>query len=281
MMGENRFEQEYRKLKHQAAPDLWDRIEANLKEHPERMQNAQQEHTEVSKVSNESDKVRSLPSRKAAYGVAAAAAAVVVLLAAAPQMEQIRRGGMAAVTGAAKQEAGVKRADAMDQAAVENETAVMSASAAAWQPLTVPEQAVTVPEDARYFSEAVLGDTELLCGGTVQSASFEEDESGRPVRVVYELSLDQVYYAEDYTTGMDSITVKSPIIKTEGDEVFVLYQLMPGDTYLLPLKKQEAGWELLYPFAPQIQVTWDGAYLFHSGYTSLVNDDRMHSQRFF
>ena len=33
MMDEKQLEQEYRSIKQQAAPDLWDRIERNLKEH--------------------------------------------------------------------------------------------------------------------------------------------------------------------------------------------------------------------------------------------------------
>ena len=36
MMDEKRLEEEYRNLKRQAAPDLWARIDANLKDHPER-----------------------------------------------------------------------------------------------------------------------------------------------------------------------------------------------------------------------------------------------------
>ena len=144
--------------------------------------------------------------------------------------------------------------------------------AAVYQPVTIPQNAVTIPEDAQYFSEAVLRDAQLLCSGTVQSVSFEEDSSGKAVKVVYELILKQVYYAEDYITDMDRIVVKSPIIKTEGDEMYVLYQLQPEGTYLLPLCRNDGDWELLYPFAPQIQVTGDGEYLFHSGYASLVND---------
>ena len=37
MMDEKQLELEYRNMKRQAAPDLWDRIEKNLKEHPERV----------------------------------------------------------------------------------------------------------------------------------------------------------------------------------------------------------------------------------------------------
>lgn len=144
---------------------------------------------------------------------------------------------------------------------------------AAYRPVKVPEDAMTVPEDSRYFSEAILKDTQLLCRGTVTQVTFERDSLGKAVKVFYEMTLDQVYYAEDYTTGMDTITVKSPIVKTDSDEVYILYQLQTDGTYLLPLQRNEGDWELLYPFAPQIQVTEDEAYLFHSGYSSLINDE--------
>lgn len=144
---------------------------------------------------------------------------------------------------------------------------------ASYQPITVPENAVTVADDSQYFSEDILRDAGLLCSGTVTAVSLERDASGKAVKVVYEMTLEQVYFAEDYTTGMEVITVKSPIVKTDGDEVYILYQLQPGGTYLLPLHKPEQDWELLYPFAPQIQVTGDGAYLFHSGYASLIDED--------
>ncbi len=143
----------------------------------------------------------------------------------------------------------------------------------AYRPLAVPEQAVTVEEDSRYFSEDILGDTSLLCGGRVLSAALEEDESGRTARVVYEMEVDGIYYAEDYVSSMERITVESPIIQTEGDTVFVLYQLVPGETYLLPLLEADDRYELLYPFAPQIQMTGEQEYLFHSGYASLVTQD--------
>ena len=225
-MDEKKFEQEYRTWKQQAAPDLWNRIEENLAEHPERKQRPRI-HTLWKPVS----------------GVAAA----ILVLVAAAGVNSGRFGESSAVTEFAQE------------------------TAAAYRPLSVPQDAVTEPEDSRYFSEAILGDTELLCGGTVTSVSFESDDSGRAVKVVYEIQLDQVYYADDYTTDLTGLTVKSPIIKTEGDEAYVLYQLQQEETYLLPLIRADGGWELLYPFAPQIQVTGDGAYLFHSGYSSLVD----------
>lgn len=144
---------------------------------------------------------------------------------------------------------------------------------ASYQPVALPGNAVTVAEDSQYFSEDILRDAELLCGARVTGVSLEQDATGKAVKVVYEMAMEQVYYAEDYVTGMETVTVKSPIIKTDGDEMYILYQLQPGGTYLLPLYKPGQDWELLYPFAPQIQVTGDGAYLFHTGYTSLMTED--------
>lgn len=261
MMDEKRLKQEYTELKRQAAPNLWARIEGNLKDHPERVS-----------TDKEAEVIRRLPDKKRRktpfYGMAAAAAAILVLAVTVPQLDRMGSSKSAAPAGLLPTEA----------APVIHEMEIMREAPdqlrkTAWQPLQVPEQAVTVPEDSQYFSEGILGDTELLCAATVISAELETDHSGKAVKVVYELAVDQVYYAEDYTTGMDMITVKSPIIKTDGDEAYVLYQLLPESTYLLPLKKQDGDWELLYPFAPQIQVTGDGAYLFHSGYASLVTED--------
>lgn len=316
-MDEKMLEQEYRKLKQQAAPDLWSRIESNLAEHPEREAKAETAES-MAGASEPADSDRLGRSRrriavwKPAYGVAAAAALVVVTVIANRQTgyksmapEMMMQETMAAAADAAPMAPEHELAEAAGDAGQSNRTeaggaggkahagipagalagASVGSSAergvlsyedlelAAYQPLAVPDQAVTVPEDSAYFSEAILGDTGLLCGGTVTDVSLETDASGKAVKVVYEISLDQVYYSEDYTTGIENLTVKSPIVETEGDEAYVLYQLQKGGTYLLPLVNRDGVWELLYPFAPQIQVTGDGAYLFHSGYASLVSSE--------
>ncbi len=373
MTDEKRLEQEYRKIKQQAAPDLWSRIEAGLKDHPERMtaeDTLQKENVAGTPADRQKEKEGFLGltlSMSQVYKMAAAAAAMLVLAVTIPALtgkkgsksvtmapeadreyaaatvEMISGGEEAALETAAdagggaepmegnENEAGApagmleegygdeagapagmpeegygdetgapagmpmegneSKAEApvwmAEESAKAGQRMAMSGGRnvlpegvtdyrqlqlAAYQPVTVPENALTVPEDYQYFSEAVLKDTELLCGGTVTKVSLEEDSSGRAIKVVYEMTLDQVYYAEDYITGIERITVKSPIVKTDGDQAYILYQLQPGGTYLLPLIKQDGEWELLYPFAPQIQVTGDGAYLFHSGYASLVND---------
>ncbi len=349
-MDEKMLEQEYRKLKRQAAPDLWNRLERKLAEHPEReaepaemagaeyqageparLDKAEHQAAEPARldeiepkaaqnISKRVDSHRRVPVWRPAFGMAAAAALVVVTVVvyrlvgskclapelmmretlaaseAAPMapenelaemieetaadMIQENDGIDAGAGGSDKMEAGGAGSGAYAGAeAFSGERTGRGVltyeelELAAYQPMAVPDRAVTVPEDSAYFSEAILGDTGLLCGGTVTEVSLEQDASGRAVKVVYEISLDQVYYSEDYTTGMETITVKSPIVETEGDKAYVLYQLQKGGTYLLPLKDQDGAWELLYPFAPQIQVTGDGAYLFHSGFASLVSSE--------
>ncbi len=320
MMDEKRLEQEYRSLKCQQAPDLWNRIERNLQEHPERETEAEINVKErLGKGNQESIRL----SRRQIYAMATAAAAMLVLLVAAPGLmegrlkktsEPLQMANMAETLEAAPEAAALEtvaeseemttagnaelQADTtenkVEAIAEENLPDAVSRAAkngasskvlpdgvlmsdqlllANYQPMSLPENVVTMAEDSQYFSEDILRDAELLCGGTVMGVSLEQDTSGKSVKVVYEMTLDQVYFAEDYTTGMETITVKSPIVKTEGDEVYILYQLQLGGTYLLPLHRSDQDWELLYPFAPQIQVTGDGAYLFHTGYVSLISED--------
>lgn len=306
MMDEKRLEQEYREMKRQAAPDLWSRIEEGLKVHPERQMTTKRELDELpAGIFNTAKRKRSR-----IYGLAAAAAAMLALMVVFPRMSGEKAaetegaawdsvqefakeetemlleneaepgaGMLFGTTEKSDTDAGGETQRAMGASLSSGKVRLPDGvvdyaqlNLAAYQPVTVPENAVTIPEDTQYFSEAILRDTQLLCSGTVKRVFFEEDASQKAVKVVYELALDQVHYAEDYITGEDRIFVKSPIIKTDGDEMYILYQLQPEGTYLLPLCKNDGGWELLYPFAPQIQVTGDGEYLFHSGYSSLVND---------
>lgn len=274
MKDEKQLEREYRSIKQQAAPDLWNRIEGNLKEHPER--EAAGEHPEICRREPASGRRGSF---RPAYGMAAAAAAIAVLVTAVPVMRSrmAEAGPETLVMGAGMAEA-EEPVDSVPEMAgtIQAGTREDKAERMAYRPLQVPEDAVTVAEDARYFSEGILADTDLLCGARVILAELcreEGDASGQVSRVVYQMEVDGIYYAEDYICSMDRITVESPIIQTQGDTAFVLYQLVPGETYLLPLAEKEEHYELLYPFAPQIQMVQGQGYLFHSGYASLVNDE--------
>ena len=146
---------------------------------------------------------------------------------------------------------------------------------ASYSALSLPPHAVTVPEDTMYFSEDILADTELLCLGTVTSVSLETDSSQNAALLVYDITPDSICYSQDYTESLTSLTVRSPIVASEGGENQILYQLQVGSSYVLPLKQLGSDWQLLFPFAPQIQITENGAYLFHSGYASLTDDQTL------
>ena len=100
MMDEKRLEQEYRRLKRQQAPDLWNRIEGSLREHPERgrSEGSLQEHLERNRNEENfqehsgkgQDRERIPFSRHRIYGLATAAAAVLALLIAVPGMMEGR-----------------------------------------------------------------------------------------------------------------------------------------------------------------------------------------------
>ena len=267
-MDEKRLEREYRKWKRQTSPDLWERIDKNLKSHPERDAAAEEEKTENGSLAA----YVTIPfSRGSMLFTAAAIILFFVVVWRNPQvLDSLRRGDRHVEETGFAGIAAETTADGEDSGMPGDREEVSYASHAGR--LCVPEGAVTVSEQERYFSEAVLSDTELLFSGQVLGAGLEYDEGGRAVRISYELQIQQVYYAEDYISGMEQITVKSPIIKADSDEAYVLYQMKAESEYLLPVKKSEGEWELIYPFAPQVQRTADGAWQFHSGYASLVND---------
>lgn len=336
MIDERRLEQEYRRLQKDAAPDLWERIEGRLKEHPERgcgagLEIAERQGSGAKQGSpaRQENTIRQESvwrrfKHRYAYGVTAAAAAIAITVGlnaarnsgnmsfettagameatmaaateammaetAAAATEAMMAETAAAATEVMMAETTAAWADAQDGSAAASGTmpelgkpggmaSALAEGVVTWQQLSiseytalsVPERAVTVPEDTWYFSEDILADTGLLCGAEVGNVSFEYDSSGNAVNVVYDLTIKEIYYAEDYVSYAEQIQVKSPVVTSDGDEAFLLYQLQTDSTYLLPLKKQEGVWNLLYPFAPQVQVLKEGGYLFHSGYASLMD----------
>lgn len=291
MKQQSSFEQKYKDLMHQAAPDLWSRIEGNLKEHPERVLCQDEEKEEPAILKNSAPAYHTIYKR-ITFGTAAAAAAVFLLVMVSPRFPSVFPVRKHAeidmeLSGNSEAEAGMKAGMVSETTAAFDGNALINPEIAngkeagilyysqldlaSYTCLSLPAGAVTLPEDTMYFSEDILGDTQLLCLGTVMSVSFETDQSGNPAFLVYDIRLDSVCYSEDYTTDLESLTVKSPIVKADRGDNQILYQLQTGASYLIPLKKQSDCWELLFPFAPQVQVTGNGAYLFHSGYTSLTN----------
>lgn len=153
------------------------------------------------------------------------------------------------------------------------------------QPIEIPANTSVILESPIDFSEYLLADTELLCRAVVTDAYLDINEKGETDRVAYEIAVEEVYFMSDSSISSgngevaeipSTMTIFSPIMLTGQAPEHILHQLQPGGIYLLTLRMQEENeeknWEIVFPYAPQIQLTGDGGYLFHSGYVSMVDD---------
>lgn len=263
MNDRQNLKKEYIELKCHMTPDLWERIEAGLEEKPD------------SVVPMKEKKYRS--SFRWMSGVAAAGVMICISASflfgrenskAFPREVVVAEGTMAAETGTEAQSQ--PKYSNMNSPVIEYESISLAAAA----PVAVPEQVKTVDNDL-YFSEAILGETELLIQAAVEQVGFEYDSRGVAVAVTYEVVLNKVLYAEEYATPGSRLTIKSIIDEDMVLDGTVLYALLEGRTYLLPLAKNEDVMWLIFPFAPQIEVTNNGEYLFHNGWKSLVTEESM------
>lgn len=252
-MDEKKLEQEYRELMRQSAPDLWSRIERGLDESSRR--------EPVPAWQEENKQKRSFP-----YGMAAAAAAVVLIV--------------VGVKGAQGDKGGVPW-QAMSKTSALQETMAAATTAAAskadmdMMAEMAPDEAGAVYSsgESPEFSEDMLADTAVLCKAAVDDVSFEYDSAGNAAAAIYRVAVQELCFVRDGVETADILEIKSPVMEAGEEADTVLYQLQPGENYLLPLKEQDGTWELLFPFTPQIRITDAGGYLFHSGYESLVTEE--------
>ena len=146
------------------------------------------------------------------------------------------------------------------------------------RPVKLPTVTATQSPQTRYFTMDAFADTELLVQATVQNIDFIFNDNKEAVFVVYTVATDNVYYSEGYyptvgrfSDGTELLTITSPIIKA--DDVW-MYPLQVNRTYLLPLTVTDTGAiNLVFPYAPQIELSLDGFCVFHSGWQALVNDN--------
>lgn len=145
------------------------------------------------------------------------------------------------------------------------------------QPVKLPTVTVAESPQTRYFTVEAFADTELLVQATVQSINFIYNDKQEAHSVVYTVLTDNVFYSEgDYPTigryndGTEILTIISPIV--QADDVW-MYPLQVNRTYLLPLTVTDTGAiNLVFPYAPQIELSLDGFCVFHSGWQDLIDD---------
>lgn len=293
-MNKKKIIHTYRQLKHSEAPDLWSRIEAGI-------------DTAPSDIT-----VNSSPSRKSTpYASLAAAALLFIVVSAAAAVTMLPKDFNSAqcVDKAVMNEAdftcsaglteagGTFSEDIADEAyaatPVHDEAATTVPMYTEMNTASVKENckeelpadysrllladthSVTLPDSVssqsaqeKYFTLDALKDTDFLISATVKDISFGHNDNGEAYEVLYSVSADTVYFQNDALPAAE-LTVTSPIVQT--DNVW-LYPLYINRTYLLPLKYADGSLELIYPYAPQIEVTLDGYYIFHSGWQCLITD---------
>lgn len=146
------------------------------------------------------------------------------------------------------------------------------------EPVRLPTVTVAQSPQTRYFTMDAFTDTELLVQATVQSINFIYNDKHEAHSVVYTVLTDNVYYSEGsypsmvrYSDGTELLTVISPIVRA--DDVW-MYPLQVNRTYLLPLTVTDSdAINLVFPYAPQIELSLDGFCVFHSGWQALISDN--------
>ncbi len=146
------------------------------------------------------------------------------------------------------------------------------------RPVSLPTVTVAQSPQTRYFTMDAFTDTELLAQATVQNINFIFNDNKEATSVVYTILTDNVYYSEGdypsmgrYSDGTELLTIISPIVRA--DDVW-MYPLQVNRTYLLPLTVTDKGAiNLVFPYAPQIELSLDGFCVFHSGWQALINDN--------
>lgn len=302
-MNKKRLEQEYKKLQIRETPDLWDRIESGLTP-----REAELPPTHPAVKRHRTYQFRTGLAAAACCILALAGirgiSAVTDRIAMNEHAVEMTAAGKAEAAGTETMEgieniAGIENAESMvgnqeipqeTVSADQNQGIILDIVPETFQtapprilsydslPLTgtaapLPDsQASYTGEPNYYFTEDCIGDTELLCKVKVSDITYEPGEDGLIHDVIYEISVEDVLYAEDYVSAGQSIQVKSPLMGSEGQET-LLYGLKQGGSYILPLKNGENSYELVFPYAPQIEVTSDTRYLFHNGWQSLINEE--------
>lgn len=279
MSKNKKLEKAYRDLQMQEVPDLWNRIETNLKSQPGGCGDTGPGKQKINRYG---------------AGMAAACAAIIIIGAwkgiggwdqrlsstgtvaveeAATKAGTAMEDNGAAETHISAEGQDIKNAGMMAEGQSPNAQKILSYDSLsllgtkAHLPLG---EASFVPEDQRYFTEEVLKDTGLLAEAFVDSVSYEKDDQGRLSRAVYEIRVQRVLYSEDYVSEGQRLLVESPLVGSGGE---VLYEMKEGGTYILPLKTGERACGLVFPYGPQIEVTKDQGYVFHNGFRSLVNEE--------
>ena len=156
--------------------------------------------------------------------------------------------------------------------------------------------------DIAAFDERMMADASALVEGTVTAAYFKDylydipsdkfEENGvlhgQTRTLVYEFKITQILFGGGAFSTGQTIRVESLCFNGCYATGKPPYSLQIGRTYVLPLTEDnsvqriettngpltpEGQYAIVYPFAPQIEKTLAGQYVFHSLWSSLWNEN--------
>lgn len=158
--------------------------------------------------------------------------------------------------------------------------------------------------DIAEFNESMLAQASALVEGTVTGSYFKDysydlpsdkwEENGvlhgETSTLVYQFQITSVLYGEEKLSTGQTILVESRCFNGCYETEKPPFALQDGHTYILPLTNEnslqniettsgpvtpEGQYAIVYPFAPQIEKTLDGEYLFHSLWSSLWDESTL------
>lgn len=150
-------------------------------------------------------------------------------------------------------------------------------------PLTPPATVIEGGGRIAPFTEELLGESSAIFKGKVLAIRFKDyhDPADDKVilrqTVIYEVMVEKLYSGDSLKAGVPVILEND--LYTYTSLAGVVDRLKVGRQYILPVVSQpsdgtaaESPLSVLYPFAPPIEVTLDGNYVFPDHWTSLINE---------
>ena len=129
-------------------------------------------------------------------------------------------------------------------------------------------------DNSKYFVEdEVLESTQLFCRASVKDVYFSDGGD----TVCYTLEADEtIYRGSETDTEKKTITAIATVTNGEMFKDKSEYLLCENRTYLLPLRMENSvtdTYRIVFPYAPQIEITLDNYYIFHNGWNTLTDGE--------
>lgn len=144
-------------------------------------------------------------------------------------------------------------------------------------PLDVPVVLNDLTGKIAGFTENLLSESNSVIKGTVTNISFKEYKDELDIQsirqsVIYEVKVDKIYYSTLSFNVEETMIIENDLY-TYTSLANSVEKLNSNRQYLLLIKESDGELSIIYPFAPQIEITVDGEYIFPEHWTSLIDEN--------